>query len=115
MLRTNAQAKRKFMDVNCMHAKPYCLNICYWPNDLMALYACIKNNLSIKVILINPLFGCFKEKDVDFQSDVHCIWGHWKGFTDSHSDIAYYRVGLGTTPLTDDIEPLINVGLRRGI
>ena len=62
-----------------------------------------------------PLFCYFKEKDVDFQSDVHCIWGHWKGFTDPHSDIAYYRVGLGTTSLTDDVEPLINVGLCRGI
>ena len=86
-------------------------NVCYRPNDLIALII----NPSIKVILIVSLFGCFKEKDVDFQSNVHFIWGHWKGFTDPHSDIAYYRVGLGATPLNDDIEPLINVGLRRGI
>ena len=34
-------------------------NVCYWPNELMTLYACIKEiiNLSIKVKLIIPLSG----------------------------------------------------------
>ena len=43
------------------------------------------------------------------------IAGHWKQFFDPHSGIAFYRVGLGSQPYTDDVEPLTNVGLRTGM
>ena len=41
--------------------------------------------------------------------------GHWKGFEDPHSGIAYYTVGAGTDTFTYDVEPRINVGLRTGL
>lgn len=56
-----------------------------------------------------------KITDVDFQTETNYIGGHWKGFVDPHSGIAYYRVGLGTSPFTVNTEPLINVGLRKGL
>ncbi|KAK7101794.1 hypothetical protein V1264_020121 [Littorina saxatilis] len=37
---------------------------------------------------------------------------HWSGFTDPHSGLAYYRVGLGSQSATPDIVPFLYVGLQ---
>ena len=42
------------------------------------------------------------------------IKGYWHGFVDQQSGIRYYSVGLGSKPLIDDIENMVNVGLRTG-
>ena len=62
-------------------------------------------------------FLCYrcKIKDVDFQIDVNQLAGHWEGFEDPHSGIAYYTVGAGTDTFTYDVEPRINVGLQTGL
>ena len=54
------------------------------------------------------------QKDVDFQSDIGYIAGHWKGFDDIHSGIEYYNVGLGSRPYTSDVMAMVDVGLRTG-
>lgn len=54
------------------------------------------------------------QKDVDFQTDIYTIQGHWKGFTDSHSSIHYYRVGLGTAKYESDVRAMVDVGLVTG-
>ncbi|XP_053376618.1 uncharacterized protein LOC123534121 [Mercenaria mercenaria] len=56
-----------------------------------------------------------EEKDIDFQQELSHIHGYWKGFTDAHSGILYYRVGLGTEPYMDDAEPMMEVGLTQDI
>ncbi|WAR31735.1 hypothetical protein MAR_034277, partial [Mya arenaria] len=50
--------------------------------------------------------------DIDFQNTSTEIHIHWKGFNDPHSGMAYYEVGLGTRPFVDNVESIINVGLR---
>ncbi|XP_053381647.1 uncharacterized protein LOC123555884 isoform X2 [Mercenaria mercenaria] len=55
------------------------------------------------------------KKDLDFQKNLGYIQGHWKGFTDSHSGVKYYRAGLGTKPYQDDIEVFVDVGLQTDI
>ncbi|XP_060552014.1 uncharacterized protein LOC132713433 isoform X3 [Ruditapes philippinarum] len=51
-------------------------------------------------------------KDQDYQASLSYIQGHWYGFVDPQSGIRYYRVGLGSRPLIDDIENMVNVGLQ---
>ncbi|KAH3709959.1 hypothetical protein DPMN_069425 [Dreissena polymorpha] len=61
------------------------------------------------------LDGIVAEKDVDFQADIDVIHASWRNFYDTESDIAFYRVGLGTEPYQSDQTPLINVGLMTGV
>ena len=60
------------------------------------------------------MFHIFQDQDIDYQKNVSCISGHWKHFTDPHSGISHYKVGLGTQPNSYDVEPSIDVGLRTG-
>ncbi|CAC5398105.1 unnamed protein product [Mytilus coruscus] len=50
--------------------------------------------------------------DIDYQRNTTSICCKWRGFYDPHSQIESYYVGLGLTAGNDDIETLINVGLR---
>ena len=38
----------------------------------------------------------------------------WSGFHDPHSDVAFYRVGLGTSAGADNVVAFHYVGLRTG-
>jgi hypothetical protein len=49
--------------------------------------------------------------DIDWTDNVTNIDVNWGGFGDDQSGIAYYEVGLGTTPTTDDFMSFVNVGL----
>lgn len=62
-----------------------------------------------KLLMLNVL-----QKDVDFQTDIYTIQGHWKGFSDSHSSIHYYRAGLGTAKYESNIRGMVDVGLVNG-
>lgn len=55
------------------------------------------------------------QKDKDFQSDVSHIKAYWKGFTDIHSGVAFYRVALGTHPYADDVRSMVDIGLAQDI
>ncbi|XP_061196785.1 uncharacterized protein LOC133205060 [Saccostrea echinata] len=52
-------------------------------------------------------------KDVDFQTETMSISASWDYFSDPHSDIAFYRVGLGTTKTTTDVFEITNVGMKK--
>nr|KAG5707969.1 hypothetical protein BaRGS_025107 [Batillaria attramentaria] len=49
---------------------------------------------------------------VRYVTDVHVQSVHWGGYHDPHTGLAYYRVGLGTSPGADDIHALQYVGLQ---
>ncbi|KAL4218457.1 hypothetical protein ACF0H5_023192 [Mactra antiquata] len=53
-----------------------------------------------------------EKKDIDFQADLNTIFGHWKGFSDIHSGLEYYKVGLGTRPYKDNVFGKVDVGLN---
>ncbi|XP_053405466.1 uncharacterized protein LOC128558962 [Mercenaria mercenaria] len=52
------------------------------------------------------------QNDQDFQKDLHVLAGHWRGFSDPHSGMQHYRVGLGTKPYRYDVETMVEVGLQ---
>lgn len=49
--------------------------------------------------------------DVYWSNSLTAIDVNWSGFTDPESDVVAYAVGLGTTPSTDDVVALTDVGL----
>ncbi|XP_053381645.1 uncharacterized protein LOC123528459 [Mercenaria mercenaria] len=55
------------------------------------------------------------KNDLDYQMTLGYIQGHWYGFVDQQSGIKYYRTCLGTKPYMDNIEKMVNVGLRTDI
>ncbi|KAK7473968.1 hypothetical protein BaRGS_00034797 [Batillaria attramentaria] len=46
-----------------------------------------------------------------YSTEVGVYRVYWTGFTDPHSGLDYYRVGLGSQPSQTDIEPFVYVGL----
>lgn len=60
-------------------------------------------------------YDLFQRKDFDYQSDTHSISANWNHFFDPHSDIAFYKVGLGTSEYVANVNEFTNVGLRKGI
>ena len=44
--------------------------------------------------------------------DTHSV--QWSGFHDPHSDVAFYRAGLGTSAGADNVVAFHYVGLRTG-
>lgn len=57
----------------------------------------------------------FQRKDFDYQSYSHSISANWDHFFDPHSDIAFYKVGLGTSQHVANVYEFTNVGLKKGI
>ncbi|XP_052789886.1 uncharacterized protein LOC128224179 [Mya arenaria] len=53
--------------------------------------------------------------DLDYQADTYTIRANWKDFSDIESDIEYYKVGLGTDPLSTDVRSFMDVGLKQDI
>ncbi|KAK7483107.1 hypothetical protein BaRGS_00025675, partial [Batillaria attramentaria] len=47
-----------------------------------------------------------------FSSEVGVYRVHWAGFSDPHSGLHYYRVGLGSQPRHTDVHPFVYVGLQ---
>ncbi|KAK7496778.1 hypothetical protein BaRGS_00011987, partial [Batillaria attramentaria] len=47
-----------------------------------------------------------------YSSDVGVYRVYWAGFSDPHSGLDYYRVGLGSQPGHTDIHPFVYVGLQ---
>ena len=52
--------------------------------------------------------------DIDFQQNTSTIKCHWKGFLDTESAIAFYRVGLGNERFVTNLRALVHVGLSQG-
>ncbi|XP_021360606.1 uncharacterized protein LOC110455039 isoform X2 [Mizuhopecten yessoensis] len=57
----------------------------------------------------------FRTPDVDFQANTTHAGCHWSGFSDPHSGVRYYLVGLGTRPLQDDVRTLSSFGTKTAI
>lgn len=54
------------------------------------------------------------EGDVEYWSSVDVIEGHWRGFSDPHTDIAQYWWGIGTCSGCTNVQPFISVGRNQG-
>ncbi|KAL4218491.1 hypothetical protein ACF0H5_023225 [Mactra antiquata] len=87
--------------------------------DVMSLFDCYDNSFSLDFTNLNLIDGhdyfVSVKKDVDFQADLNTIFGHWKGFTDIHSGLEYYKVGLGTKPYLDNVFAKVDIGLNMGM
>ena len=68
----------------------------------------------IYILITGIFFQLYVQSDVDFQENTNHINVFWKGFSDPHSDIHFYRVGIGSSPFYDDIEPMMDIALRTG-
>ncbi|XP_062567668.1 LOW QUALITY PROTEIN: uncharacterized protein LOC134229901 [Saccostrea cucullata] len=51
-------------------------------------------------------------RDTDYQTNTRSISTSWDYFSDPHSDVAFYRVGLGTTKTTTDVFGMTYVGMK---
>ena len=47
-----------------------------------------------------------------YSQDVGRYPVQWSRFTDPHSGLAYFRLGLGSSPAAVDIHPYVYVGLQ---
>ena len=45
-----------------------------------------------------------------YSTEVDVISAKWAGFSDPHSGLDYFRVGLGSSPGLSDIVPFVHVG-----
>ncbi|GAB1603526.1 uncharacterized protein LOC115216576 [Argonauta hians] len=48
--------------------------------------------------------------DIDYQRDISQLQAEWFGFSDSHTGILFYRAGVGTAPLQDDVIRITTMG-----
>ena len=58
------------------------------------------------------LFSIPQEKHQSFVTEGSEYNVRWSGFQDPHSELAYFRVALGSAPAMDDVVPFVHVGLQ---
>ena len=53
-------------------------------------------------------------QDEDYQTNVNMMCTTWSGFSDPHSNIISYRIGIGNNPTIPDLTDFKIIGLRQG-
>ncbi|XP_036362221.1 uncharacterized protein LOC115216576 [Octopus sinensis] len=54
------------------------------------------------------------KSDTEYQRDISKLEAQWFGFSDPHTEILFYRAGVGTAPLQDDVIRMTNMGQETG-
>ncbi len=82
-----------------------------WSKDFVNRYT-LCNFLILSYIDIKLRSDSLFQSETDYQTETTQLHCHWTGFSDPHSGIQDYRVGLGTSPAATDVQPLRSVGLH---
>lgn len=80
--------------------------------NLYILFQDIGNVLSLIFTFLVSFFPLVK--DNDYQTSLVVLCAGWSGFSDPHTDIITYRIGVGTNPKFPDIKHYRHIGLRQG-
>lgn len=66
--------------------------------------------LKLSYLRTNSVF--LSQTHFAYSTDPTSYQVYWKGFSDPHSGLAYFRVGLGTQATMSDVIPFVYVGLQ---